>query len=68
MQRLNVLIFEANKVKAECFRAATCLTDVARQEAERMQRRFLERFGEDYTQYATLTYEQWERSAGRGAA
>jgi len=28
-------------------------------EAKQMQERFLRRFGEDYSKYATLKYEEW---------
>ncbi len=56
---LKILVEEANKVKAECFVAATTLTAHAMAEAKQMQERFLRRFGEDYSKYATLKYEEW---------
>ena len=65
---ITVTIEEANKVKAECFRAAVTLSTHAKLEAEAMQQRFMKRFGGDFTEYATLTYEQWEKGCARGAA
>jgi hypothetical protein len=56
---LKILVEEANKVKAECFVAATTLTAHAIAEAKRMEERFLRRYGEDYQKYATLKYEEW---------
>lgn len=56
---LKILVEEANKVKAECFVAASTLTAHAIAEAKQMEARFMRRYGEDYKQYATLKYEEW---------
>jgi len=59
LHSLKILVEEANKVKAECFVAASTLTAHAIAEAKAMEARFTKRFGDDWSKYATLRYEEW---------
>lgn len=57
--RIRLLVEEANKVRAECYRASTELTEHSMKEARAMEARFEDRYKEPYDKYATLTYDEW---------
>lgn len=55
----NKMLADANRVKAECFKAASNPTSHSVHEARIAESNFFKRYGRDAKEIATLTYNEW---------